>query len=214
MRAFGPLLCFALLVTSPSFAVSVVASRPTGDPWEVRYKPATEPCETIHSELAFVVPPASRDRAIKMLKSVSVRPLDERQASDLLQLPASVNLLADLLDPQVNKLWAQRTASITHHEGGWSDADTITVSDLVTMMQTHYPPYRPYLVRAFTGDRPTPWGYFDVSLCGPSLKVDSMTAGLRALRSPLIVFLQSAPATAEPAWFPGPSTEGGKVLGG
>lgn len=208
MRAFGSLLGLALLVASPCFAVPVVASRSTGDPWEVRYRPTTAPCEKIHSEVAFVVPPVSRDRAIRMLRSVSVRPLEEHQAADLLQRPASVNLLADLLVPLVGKLWAQRTAAVTRHEGSWGDADTINVSDLVTMMQTHYPPYRPYLVRAFSGDRPSPWDYFNVSLCGSSLEVGSMTTGVRALRSPLVVFLQSAPATADPAWFPGPSTEG------
>jgi len=214
MRVFGPLLCCALLGASPTFAVPVVASRPTNDPWEVHYRSATAPCENIRSEVVFIVPPASRDRAIEMLKSVPVQPLDEHQAADLLQRPASVNLLADLLGAQVNKLWAQQKASPTHREVSWGNADIITVSDLVTMMQTHYPPYRPYLVRALSGDRPTPWGYFRVHLCGPSLEVDSTTAGLRALRTPLIVFLQSAPATVEPVWFPGPPTEGRTAPGG
>ncbi|HEX3406305.1 MAG TPA: hypothetical protein VHS81_03625 [Caulobacteraceae bacterium] len=210
MRAFGPLLYFTLLAATPSFAVPVVASRPTGDPWEVGFRTPTAPCESIRSEVAFVVPPAKRERAIEMLTSVSVRALDERQAADLLRRSPSANLLSDLLVPQVDKLEAQRTAALIHHEGSWSDADTITVSDLVTMMQTHYPPYRPYLVRAFSGDRPTPWDYFDINLCGTSLQVSSLTAGDRALRTPLVVFLQSAPATVEPVWFPGPATEGGR----
>jgi hypothetical protein len=189
-----------------------VVSRPTGDPWEVGFKTPTAPCESIRSEVAFIVPPATRERATEMLTSVSVRALDERQAANLLRQPPSADLLADLLLPQVDKLEAQRTAAITRHEGSWSDADTITASDLVTMMQTHYPPYRPYLVRAFSGDRPTPWDYFNISLCGTSLQVSSLTAGDRALRTPLIVFLQSAPATVEPAWFPGPATEGGRPI--
>src|SRR5260221_4992942 len=170
MRAFDPLLCFALLVTSPCFAVPVVVSHPNGDPWEIGHVMPTAPCESIHSEVAFVVPPAARERAIKMLNSVSVRALDEAQAADLLQRPNSANLLADLLVPQVETLQAQPAAAITRHQGSWSDANTIVVSDLVTMMQTHYPRYRPYLVRAFSGDRPTPLGYFDVSLCGASLR--------------------------------------------
>ena|SRR5580658_7730265 len=101
MRGLSPLLCFALLVASPSLAVPVVVSRPTGDPWELRHKRANAPCENIHREVAFVVPPANRERAIRMLKSVSVRLLHERQAAELLQRPASVNLLADLLVPRL-----------------------------------------------------------------------------------------------------------------
>ena len=190
------------------FGVPVVVSRPTGDPWEVGHKTPTAPCESIRSELAFAVPPASREQAIEMLDNVSVRALDETQAAKLLQRPPSADLLADLLVPQVDKLQAQRTAALIDHEGSWSDADTVTVSDLVTMMQTHYPPYRPYLVRAFSGDQPTPWSYFSLDLCGPLLQVGSMSEGTRALRAPLIVFLQSPPASIEPAWFPGPSTEG------
>jgi len=158
--------------------------------------------------MAFAVPPATRERAIKMLSDVSVRRLGENEAAELLRRSPSADLLADLLLPEVEKLQAQRTAALNDHQGSWSDGDTITVSDLLNMMETHYPPYQPYLVRAFSGDQARPWSYFSLNLCGQLLQVNSMMSeGARPLRTPLIVFLQSAPTIVEPAWFPGPSTE-------
>jgi hypothetical protein len=50
-----------------------------------------------------------------------------------------------------------------------------------------------WLVRAFSGDQPTPWSYFSHELCGTRRWVGGMSAGTRALSTPLIVFLQSAP---------------------
>ena len=67
--------------------------------------------------------------------------------------------------------------------------------------QPHYPPYRPYLVRALSGDQPKPWDRFNIHLCGDTLIVDSLTQGTTAVRSPLVVFLQSPPTIASPSWY-------------
>ena len=63
----------------------------------------------------------------------------------------------------------------------------------------HYPPYRPYLVRALAGPRTSP-GDFILHLCGDILLIDNIPTG-ELLQFPLIIFLQAPPASAIPSWF-------------
>jgi len=135
-----------------------------------------------------------------MLADASVRRLDDQQASDLLQPGTAGDLFTNLLTAQVTKLQVQRNIAIRDRLGSWSDADAVTVSDLVALYGRHYPPYRPYLVRALAGPR-TSSANFIIHLCGDTLLIDNLSDGGAARRFPMIIFLQAAPATAIPSWY-------------
>jgi hypothetical protein len=199
MRSLGLLLCCALLAASPADASGFVVCKMTGDPWDAGFRTPSAPCEQIRGEIAYPLPESTRQSAVTMLQHASVRPLGDRQAAELLQQTAAGDLFTNLLTAQVTKLQAQRNAVFLDHVGGWSDADTVTTSDLVELFGPHYPPYRPYLVRALAGARTSP-GNFNIHLCGDTLLVANISDGERASRFPLIVFLQAAPTTTIPSW--------------
>jgi len=69
-------------------------------------------------------------------------------------------------------------------------SSNVSVSTLT--VGPHYPPYRPYLVRALTGVRTSP-GNFTFHLYGDTLLVDNTLGGERASQFPLIIFLQAPP---------------------
>lgn len=200
MRSLCLFLCCALLAASPADAVGVVVRQVTGDAWDVGFRTPSAPCERIRSEIAYPLPESTRQTAVAMLAKLSVRPLGDKQAAELLQQTAAGDLFTNLLTAQVTKLQARRNAVFLDHVGSWSDADTVTTSDLVELFGPQYPPYRPYLVRALAGARTSP-GNFTLHLCRDTLLVDNISDGDRASQFPLIIFLQAPPASAIPSWF-------------
>ena len=200
MRAPEVLLGFVLLAASPSAAVPVATRQTTGDSWEIGSRSPTAPCEHIRSEIAYPLPDSTRQTAVSMLADASLRRLDDQQASDLLQQGTAGDLFTNLLTAQVTKLQDQRNIVIRDHLGSWSDADTVTASDLVALFGPHYPPYQPYLVRGLAGPR-TSSGNFIIHLCGDTLLIDNLSDGDAARRFPMIIFLQAAPAIAIPSWY-------------
>ena len=200
MRAPEVVFGFVLLAASPSVAVSVATRQATGDSWEVGAGSPTGPCEHIRSEIAYPLPDSTRQTAVRMLADTSVRRLDDQQASDLLQQGTADDLFTNLLTAQVTRLQAQRSTVLRYHVGSWSDADTVTASDLVALYGPHYPPYQPYLVRALAGPR-TSSGNFIIHLCGDTLLVDNLSDGDAARRFPMIIFLQASPTRAIPSWY-------------
>jgi hypothetical protein len=157
MRAsFLLLVCIFSVSPAQCLSVPLAYRQTTGDSWDVGGGRPSAPCENIREQLAFNVPPATREQAIRLLKSASVRELGDRQAADLLQHTSADHLLAGLLLLLVSKLQEQRTAALTRMKGSWSVEDEVTESDLIEVWQPHYPPYRPYLVRTLSGDQPKP----------------------------------------------------------
>jgi len=200
MRAPEVVFGFVLLAASPSVAVSVANRQTTGDSWEVGARSPTGPCEHIRSEIAYPLPESTRQTAVRMLADTSVRRLDNQQASDLLQQGTAGDLFTNLLTAQVTRLQAQRSTVLRYHVGSWSDADTVTASDLVALYGPHYPPYQPYLVRALAGPR-TSSANFIIHLCGDTLLIDNLSDGDAARRFPMIIFLQASPTRAIPSWY-------------
>ena len=200
MRVAGILMAFALFAAQPGAAVPLAARRAVADSWDVGDKTETPPCQPIRAELAFPAPRATRRAAEAMLADSSVRSLTDKEAADLLQQGATNDLLAGLLAPQIAKLQAQRRDALVMHVGNWSEADAVTQDELGRLGRVLYPRYRPYLVRAFASER-TPSSYLNIKLCGDTLFVDHISIGGEPSRSPLIVFLQSAPVTAIPSWY-------------
>jgi hypothetical protein len=173
----------------------------TGDAWDPTvFAGQAAPCQNIRSQLALRIPATQEAAAERLLARQSARALSDEATAALLQQASAKGLFSNLLNPLIDRLWAQRTVAIEGRRGGWSDADTVTVSDLVDLLAPHYPPYRPYLVRGLAGDPAAQPGSFEVHLCGEVLTVASITRGEHVVRTPLIVFLQSPPRTSVPTW--------------
>lgn len=200
MRTAALALCL-LAAGSARAEIPPTVCGPTGDAWDPAvFATPTAPCQNIRSQLAFRVPAAQEAAAERLLARRSVRALSDDAAAALLQQASAKDLFRNLLLPQISRLWVQRTAAIEGRGGGWSDADTVTVSDLVDLLTPHYPPYRPYLARGLAGDPGVEPSNFRIHLCGDVLLVDSDTQGKHSVRTPLVVFLQSPPRATVPAW--------------
>jgi hypothetical protein len=163
----------------------------TGDAWDIGAATLKAPCQRILSEMAFPVPPALRERAVGALQAASVVPLGEGQAAALLDRPSSNRLFADLLLEEVTKIQGQKKSSVD---------DQLVAHDLIQAMAPHYPPYRPYLIRALAGSTNSA-ATFTLKLCDDTLLVDNASDGDKASRSPMIVFLQARATTAIPSWY-------------
>jgi hypothetical protein len=204
MRVLLLLLGGLLAAESPGLksvdqGVPLARMKPTGDVWDSPFSASRAPCEGVRNQVTFVTPPGRRSEAEALLKDVSVRPLSDQEAARLLDRKDPDKLFADLLIEQWKALNAQRRAALIDHRGNWSEADSATSSDLITLTQTHYPAYRPYLVRALNGA--SEYAYFTVHLCGDTLTVNGTSGSEKATRTPLIVYLQAAPVAAIPHWF-------------
>ena len=202
MRVFYLLAACSLIAAAPGAlsAMPDVGSpagqrQATGDAWDMGAATLRAPCQRILSETAFPIPSTLRDKAVSALQAVSVVPLGDSQAAALLDRPSSNHLFADLLLEEVTRIQGQKKTSVD---------DQLLAHDLIQSMAPHYPPYRPYLIRALAGPSNAA-GNFTIRLCDDTILVDNISDGDKASRWPMIVFLQARAMTAIPSWYSGKS---------
>jgi hypothetical protein len=184
------------LIAGPGF--------PGPDGWENRRPNGLRGCNVVDPALVAPVPVAHRQEAIAKLENIAITELDQRQASALLDLPSDASSSgAGRIKAAIAMLEELRRSVLEHRIGSWSRADEKRLDGLHRRdVDPATAALRPFLVRAVAKYEGT--GGFFAYACEDGLVIEHGSLGGSvppSRRSPIVVFLDRAPARVFVVWM-------------